>query len=213
MVEPVSAILTGIALVTKSVDFVKKNISTVQDIGELVNHVEKAFEGQNQVIKEREKAGSDIYSTENVAKSVINARLAEESLYTMKMLIDARFGHGTWAYILKERKRRIDERKQAVKEAKAKAYKKRQEMMDNLRMVSIGIFVIIFMCVVIGVGFMFLSYKSNNAYAHNVLDDTTCMLYEPKYYVICLSEGRGYADTQLYLDHKLKKDNWIIEED
>ena len=61
MVEPVSAILTGIALVTKSVDFVKKNISTVQDIGELVNHVEKAFEGQNQVIKEREKAGSVIY--------------------------------------------------------------------------------------------------------------------------------------------------------
>ena len=42
MVEPVSAVLTGIALVTKSVEFVKKNISTCQDIGELIGHVENA---------------------------------------------------------------------------------------------------------------------------------------------------------------------------
>ena len=42
MVEPVTAVLTGIALVKKSVDFVKSNISTAQDIGDIIGHVDKA---------------------------------------------------------------------------------------------------------------------------------------------------------------------------
>ena len=50
MVEPVT-ILTGIALVKKSVDFIKTNIGTVQDIGDIIGHVDKALSGQQQVIK------------------------------------------------------------------------------------------------------------------------------------------------------------------
>ena len=53
MVEPVT-ILTGIALVKKSVDFIKGNIGTVQDIGDIIGHVDKALSGQQQVIKERD---------------------------------------------------------------------------------------------------------------------------------------------------------------
>ena len=133
MVEPVSAVLTGIALVTKSVEFVKKNISTCQDIGELISHVENAFEGQKKVIKEREKSGADPFSTQEVAKEVINARLAQEALYEMKQLINLRFGHGTWEYILEERKKRIDKRKKAIKEARAKAHKKQQEIIEYVK--------------------------------------------------------------------------------
>ncbi len=44
-------------------------------------------------------------------------------------------------------------------------------------------------------------------------DETSCKLYEPKYFLICMSEGRGYADTQLYLDYQKEKENWIIEKD
>ena len=39
MVEPVTAVLTGIALVKKSVDFIKTNIATAQDVGDLISHV------------------------------------------------------------------------------------------------------------------------------------------------------------------------------
>ena len=207
MVEPVSAVLTGIALVKKSVDFIKSNISTAQDIGDIIGHVDKALNGQQEVIKARDKANIDLFAVENVAKEVIDAKLAQEHLYEMKQLINLRFGHGTWEYILEERKKRIDKKKQAIKEAKAKKIKKQKEMYDMIRMVMIGLAVILFVVVAIGITIKFVL-------AHPVEgDDKSCKLYEPKYYLICLNEGRGYADTQLYLDYQLQKDNWIIEKD
>jgi len=207
MVEPVTAVLTGIALVKKSVDFIKSNISTAQDVGDLIGHVDKALNGQQEVIKARDKANVDHFAVENVAKEVIDAKLAQEQLYEMKQLINLRFGHGTWEYILEERKKRIDKKKQAIKEAKAKKIKKQKEMYDMIRMVMIGLAVILFVVVAIGITIKFVL-------AHPVEgDDKSCKLYEPKYYLICLNEGRGYADTQLYLDYQLQKDNWIIEKD
>ena len=207
MVEPVTAVLTGIALVKKSVDFIKSNISTAQDVGDLIGHVDKALNGQQEVIKARDKANVDHFAVENVAKEVIDAKLAQEQLYEMKQLINLRFGHGTWEYILEERKKRIDKKKQAIKEAKAKKMKKQKEMYDMIRMVMIGLAVILFVVVAIGITIKFVL-------AHSVEgDDESCKLYEPKYYLICLNEGRGYADTQLDLDYQLQKDNWIIEKD
>jgi CHASE3 domain sensor protein len=207
MVEPVTAVLTGIALVKKSVDFIKTNIATAQDVGDLISHVDKALNGQQQVIKDRDSKNLDHFATENVAKEIIDAKLAQEQLYEMKQLIDHRFGHGTWAFILEERKRRIDKHKQAVKEAKAKKLKKQKEMYDMVRMVMIGIAVILFVAVAIGITIKFVL-------AHPVEgDETSCKLYEPKYFFICMNEGRGYADTELYLDYQMEKDNWIIEKD
>jgi len=207
MVEPISTALAGIALVTKSVEFIKKNISTCQDIGEIISHVDNALNGQQQTIKQREKKGADPFAIDNVAEEVINVRLAQERLYEMKQLINLRFGHGTWEYILEERKKRIDKKKQAIKEAKAKKMKKQKEMYDMIRMVMIGLAVILFVVVAIGITIKFVL-------AHPVEgDEKSCKLYEPKYYLICLNEGRGYADTQLYLDYQLQKDNWIIEKD
>ncbi len=206
MVEPVTAVLTGIALVKKSVDFIKTNIATAQDVGDIIGHVDKALNGQQQVIKDRDSKNLDHFATENVAKEIIDAKLAQEQLYEMKQLIDHRFGHGTWSFILEERKRRIDRHKQAVKEAKAKKLKKQKEMYDMIRMVMIGIAVILFVAVAIGITIKFVL-------AHPVEgDETSCKLYEPKYFLICMSEGRGYADTQLYLDYQMEKDNWIIDD-
>jgi len=206
MVEPVT-ILTGIALVKKSVDFIKTNIGTVQDIGDIIGHVDKALSGQQQVIKERDSKNIDHFAVENVAKEVIDAKLAQEQLYEMKQLIDHRFGHGTWSFILEERKKRLDKRKQAIKEAKAVKMKKQKEMYDMIRMIMIGIAVILFVVVAIGITIKFVL-------AHPVEgDDKSCRLYEPKYFFICMNEGRGYADTELYLDYKRMRENWIVDDD
>ena len=206
MVEPVT-ILTGIALVKKSIDFIKTNIGTVQDIGDIIGHVDKALNGQQQVIKERDSKNVDHFAVENVAKEVIDAKLAQEQLYEMKQLIDHRFGHGTWSFILEERKKRLDKRKQAIKEAKAAKMKKQKEMYDMIRMVMIGIAVILFVVVAIGITIKFVL-------AHPVEgDDKSCRLYEPKYFFICMNEGRGYADTELYLDYKRMRENWIVDDD
>ena len=207
MVEPVSAVLTGIALVKKSVDFIKTNIATAQDVGDIIGHVDKALNGQQEVIKARDKANVDHFATENVAKEIIDAKLAQEQLYEMKQLIDHRFGHGTWSYILEERKRRIDKHKQAVKEARAKKLKQQREMYEMVRLSFVVLAVIAFIAVVIGITFKFVL-------AHPIEgDEKSCKLYEPKYFMICMNEGRGYADTELYLDYQMEKDNWIIEND
>jgi hypothetical protein len=211
MVEPVTAVLTGIALVKKSVDFIKSNISTAQDIGDIIGHVDKALNGQQEVIKARDKANVDHFAVENVAKEVIDAKLAQEHLYEMKQLINLRFGHGTWEFILEERKKRIDAKKKAIKIAKAKARQKQEEMVEMIRNIFlvVGGFIFIGLCAFLGY-ILFIS----KGVAHPVEgDDKSCKLYEPKYYLICLNEGRGYADTQLYLDYQLQKDNWIIEKD
>ena len=207
MVEPVSAVLTGIALVKKSVDFIKTNIATAQDVGDIIGHVDKALNGQQQIIKDRDSKNLDHFATENVAKEIIDAKLAQEQLYEMKQLIDHRFGHGTWAFILEERKRRIDKHKQAVKEARAKKLKQQKEMYDMVRLGFLVLAVIAFIAVVIGITFKFVL-------AHPIEgDEKSCKLYEPKYFMICMNEGRGYADTELYLDYQMEKDNWIIESD
>lgn len=214
MVEPISTALAGIALVTKSVEFVKKNISTCQDIGELIGHVENAFEGQKKVIKEREKSGADPFSHKEVAKEIINARLAQEHLYTMKQLINARFGHGTWEYILEERKKRIDKRKKAIKEARAKALKKQQEIMEYVKWGFIAIATIAFVSVSLLVTFKFFVTLTPPLYAHEVEhDDGSCLIYSPRYFLMCINESREYADTQVYLDYLKNRSEWLEVEE
>ncbi len=207
MVEPVTAVLTGIALVKKSVDFIKQNIQTCNDIGDIIGHIDKAMTGEQQVIKARDKSGADPFAVGTVAQEIIDAKLAREHLNDVRNLVNLRFGPGTWEYILQERKKRIDAQKQAIKEAKAKKLKQQQQIADYIKYGLITIIVIAFISVALGIMIKFVL-------AHPIEgDETSCKLYEPKYFLICKSEGRGYADTQLYLDYQKEKENWIIEKD
>ena len=216
MVDPVTAgaaVLSGIKLVKQSVDFVKQQIQTCNDISELVGHIDKAMMGEQQVIKARDSKNVDHFAIENVAQEVIDARLAREQLNEMKNLINLRFGPGTWEFILQERKKRIDAKKQAMKEARAARLKKQQQIAEYIRIGLIVSVTIAFIAVAIGITFKFFVSITNKVYAHNMeYDDRSCRLYEPKYFLICMSEGRDYADTELYLDYKREKENWIIIE-
>ena len=208
MVEPVTAVLTGIALVKKSVDFVKQQIQTCNDIGDIIEHIDKAMAGEQQTIKARDKANVDLFATENVAREVIDAKLAREQMNELRTLVNYRFGPGTWEYILKERKRRIDAKKQAIKEEKARRLKRQQEIADYIKYGFLALAVILFVAVAIGITFKFVL-----AHPHVESDKDSCILYEPKYFLICMNEGRDYADTELYLDLKKMQDNWIVDDD
>ena len=177
MVEPITTALAGIALVTKSVEFIKSNIQTAQDIGQFVGAIDDAFKGEKQCIKARE--GKDQFATENVAQEIIDAKLAREHLNEMKNLINLRFGPGTWDEILTERKRRIDARKQAIKEERAKRQKQVQEIQDIIKYCGLGLTVIGFIGLVIYI--MVILMKPAKAYdeCHDFKTDV----------FICLNEG------------------------
>ena len=208
MVDPVTAVLTGIALVKKSVDFVKQQIQTCNDIGDIIEHIDKAMAGEQQTIKARDKANVDLFATENVAREVIDAKLAREQMNELRTLVNYRFGPGTWEYILKERKRRIDAKKQAIKEEKARRLRKQQEIADYIKYGFLALAVIAFVAVAIGITFKFVL-----AHPDIERDKNSCLLYEPKYFLICMNEGRDYADTELYLDLKKMQDNWIVDDE
>ena len=49
--DPISTGLAGIALVQKSVDFIKSNISTANDIRDIAGAIDGLFQGEKQVQK------------------------------------------------------------------------------------------------------------------------------------------------------------------
>ena len=144
--EPVTTALAGIALVKKSVDFIKENIQTCQDIGQIIGHVENAMVGEQQIIKKRDKSGADPFATENVAQEIIDAKIARGHLNELKNLINLRFGPNTWQEILTERKRRIDEAKERKKRAIAEKNRKIKEIQDIFTYFTIGLGVVLIIC-------------------------------------------------------------------
>ena len=63
----------------------------------------------------QEQSAADSFSTESVAQEIIDHKLAQEKLREVSVMIDMRFGPGTWAGILAERQRRIQEAKKQQK--------------------------------------------------------------------------------------------------
>ena len=229
MPEPITTALAGIALVKKSVDFIKDQIQTCNDIGDIIGHVDKALNGQQQVIKERDKANVDYYSTENVANEIINAKLAAEAISEVRTLVNYRFGVGTWEQILQERKRRIDAKKKAIKEEKARRLKKQQDIVEYIKYGFIAFFTIMFLGTAIGITFKFFLSMSTPVFAHDPLKShpNICELFSPAHLIICMNEGYDIAiDTakaKLYEGHidrptplsicRLKRETKIDDED
>ena len=141
--EPITTVLTGIALVKQSVEFIKSNIETVKDIGEIAEAIDGLFAGEQQVQKERFGNKSIIASHKSVASDIIDAKLAQEKLYEMSMLIDLRFGSGTWQQIVNERAKRIQEEKKAEAERRKQEQIRKEHVQDILVKVGIGVSIIL----------------------------------------------------------------------
>ena len=131
--DPISTGLAGIALVQKSVDFIKSNINTVNDIRDIAGALDGLFEGEKQVQKKRFGDKSIIGQSKEAAHSVIAAKLAQEQLQEISVLIDNRFGYGTWRAIIAERNKRIAEEKEAIKQAKIEAERKRRKRNEEIK--------------------------------------------------------------------------------
>lgn len=133
----VAEVLTGIALVQQSVKFIKENISTAQDIGQIAGQIDSLLTGEKQVQEQRaKKSGAGIgdqFGINKVAQEVIDARLAQEKINEMRTLVDMRFGPGTWQSIVDERARRIQEAKEQAAQARKEQRLKQQELEEAIK--------------------------------------------------------------------------------
>jgi hypothetical protein len=149
---PVAEILAGIALVKSSVDFIKSNIDTCKDIGEIGGAIDGLLRGKDQVNKKQGKRGLGVreqFDTSHIARETIDAKLAAEQLQEVANMINLRFGPNTWKEILEERARRIAEQKEAEKQARIEKAKADKELWQDVKMVFAVIGAIIGMVVCI----------------------------------------------------------------
>ena len=151
---PVAEILAGIALVKSSVDFIKSNIDTCKDIGEIGGAIDGLLRGKDEVNKKQGQRGLGVkeqFDTSHIARETIDAKLAAEQLQEIATMIDFRFGHGTWRGILEERARRIAEAKEAEKQARIDKRKADAETWEDIKTVLLvmGV-VVVAVAVVVG---------------------------------------------------------------
>ena len=144
-------VVAGIQLVKQSVAFIKDNINTCKDISEIAGSIDELFEGKKQVDKRRNKKDgvriADQFGVKSVAHEIIDAKLAAEELYNVSVLVDQRFGHGTWQTILTERNKRIEQAKAARKEQIRVRRQQQAELMELAKYFFIGLVGIVFIVI------------------------------------------------------------------
>ena len=142
---PVAEILAGIALVKSSVDFIKSNIDTCKDIGELGSAIDNLLKGKDEVNKKQGKGPGvrEQFDTSHIARETIDAKLAAEQLQEVANLINLRFGPNTWKEILEERARRIAAAKEAEKQAKIEKRKADAETWEDIKTVLLVMGVVV----------------------------------------------------------------------
>ena len=150
---PIAEILAGIALVKSSVDFIKSNIDTCKDIGEIGGAIDGLLRGKDEVNKKQAKRGLGVkeqFDTSHIARETIDAKLAAEQLQEVANMVNLRFGPDTWREILEERARRIAEQKEAIRLAKIEKAKADKELWADVKMTLAVIGAVIGMIVCIG---------------------------------------------------------------
>lgn len=197
--EPISTALAGIALVKGATDAIKSAIGTCNDISEIAGYIDNLFEGQSQVNKERNKKSgvSAMDGIGGVASEMIDAKIASEKLYEVSMLVDMRFGSGTWKSIVEERARRLQAVKERQKQIALEKAANRKEVVDSLFMLLYVLMGVVVVLIIAFVAFQALAGTKM----------TTCRLAATerisKTEIMCFYQGANNTQeshtTELYL--------------
>ena len=187
----VAEILTGIALVQKSVEFIKSNINTVNDISGIAKQIDGFFTGADQMNKKTGKGLSiaeQFGSVENLATDFIDRKLLEEQRAELKNMINMRFGPTAWDEIISERANKINQAKEAQRLQRVEARQNQKELIDTLQ--TMGIIFCVIAVFIIG---LVITFK---AFAYE---------YKSKDYTRQQKIHQGMIKKNVYVTCRLKK--------
>jgi len=217
----VAEILTGIALVQKSVSFIKENISTVNDISGIAKQIDGFFLGEKQMNKGKGKGMSiaeQFGSVENSANDFINMKLLEEQRNELKQLVNLRFGPTTWDEIIAERANRISEAKEADRLQRVEKRQQQKEIIDSLQTMAIIFCVIAVVIISFVVAFKAFAdgykYKSKQLTRQQKINNgttvlpvmTTCRLKKQKVHkdkMACIYQGANKTFEMEFTDIRI----------
>tara|TARA_X000001382_G_scaffold102114_1_gene76847 strand:- start:730 stop:1503 length:774 start_codon:yes stop_codon:yes gene_type:complete len=168
--EPISTVLSGLALIRASVSFVKENIGTVQDISGIAKQIDGFFQGEADMNKNQGKGLSiaqQFGSVESTASDFIDRKILEEQRAELKNLINLRFPvqagqPSTWDQIIAERAAKISQAKETQKLQRIEARQKQKEIIDTVQ--TMGIVFCVVAVLVIGVVLTFKAYGKGKIY-------------------------------------------------
>ena len=133
--EPVTTVLTGLALAKQGIEFIKSNLDTLNDAKAIGEQLSNIFTGHQQFNKKRFGGG-----LKDVAIEMIEFKQQEEQLYELKIMLDNRFGHGFYETIQKEYQRRLkEEKEQAARDRVRKRKQIEQVLIWGLVIAAFGI--------------------------------------------------------------------------
>ena len=134
MVFGVGEAIAAAAAFKSAVDAIKSTVNSCRDVSELASSIDQLLDGKARIDRaKKHKAAPGQFSIKSIASDTISAKLAEEELYNISVLIDNRFGHGTFRGIQEERKKRIKEYNEAERKRLAAKAKARKEMINDLK--------------------------------------------------------------------------------
>ena len=135
MVFGVGEAIAAAAAFKAAVDGIRSAIGTANDVRDIASQIDQLLDSKSRIDRAKnKKVAPGQFSISSIASETIDAKLAEEEMYQIKLLIDNRFGHGTFQGILETRQKRIKEYKEAqIKLAKQKAAQ-RAELMNDLKL-------------------------------------------------------------------------------
>jgi len=191
----VAEILTGISLVSKSVEFIKKNISTANDIKDIAKQIDGFFTGEEQMNKGQGKGMSiaeQFGSVESSANDFINRKLLEEKREELKFIINMRFGPTTWDQIIAERAAKINKAKEAVRLQKVEARQKQKEIVDTLQTMAIIFCVIAVFIIGLVVTFKAFAYEYKSKQLTRQQKINQGLIKEPKLVTCRLKKQKVY---------------------
>ena len=221
--DPISTVLTGLALIRASVSFVKENIGTVQDISGIAKQIDGFFQGEADMNKSKGKSMSiaeQFGSVENSANNFINMKILEEQRSELKQIINLRFpvqaGYpSTWDQIIAERSEKIREIKEANRLQKVEARQQQKELIDTLQTMGIIFCVIAVIIISFVVAFKAFAdgykYKSKQLTRQQKINNgttvrpimTTCRLKKQKVHkdkMACIYQGANKTFEMEFTD-------------
>lgn len=145
MVEPVTAVLSGLALARSSIAFIKENMDSLNDAAEIGRQLSNIFQGHQEFNKKRFSGGFN-----DVAIEMIEYKQQQEALYELQLLLDFRFGNGFYSQIQQEYQRRLKEQKEQERLDKIRRRKKVEKvLMGSLLMAAFGVFGVIMFVIIL----------------------------------------------------------------
>lgn len=144
-VEPISATLTGIALARQGFEFLKNAKEGMSDAQQIGHALTSIFEGHRQFNEKRYSKSAISFG--DVASEEIEYRNMLEDLDELRVLINRRYGHGTFEKIKQDYQERVRQQKEQEKLERQEQVRKWAKYREYFQTTAI-IFILIVLLVV-----------------------------------------------------------------